>query len=108
MGINQDKDMRAERLVGIFNVDPAFGDDVAVFKHIPTPIGTADQNRGGWRWILFVRQSGQLLIFGMGASLYVLEWWFLSFSNIVNTPVGVEWPGAPVEQVEIAIRMLLR
>jgi hypothetical protein len=48
MGINQDKHMRAKRLVGILYVYPALGEDMTVFKHIPMPIGTANQKS---RWV---------------------------------------------------------
>jgi hypothetical protein len=41
----------------------------------------------------------------MDASLYRLEWCVLSFCRMVNTPVGVAWPGRPVAQVETPIRM---
>lgn len=47
-------------------------------------------------------------MFGMGALLYVLDLWCLSFWRTVNTPVGVAWPFLPVEQVDTPIRTPLR
>ncbi len=45
---------------------------------------------------------------GIGAFEYLLERCHLAFCRMVKTPVGVRWPGLPVDMVETAIGTPLR
>ena len=46
--------------------------------------------------------------YGIGALPYVLEVWSLSLLRIVKIPVGVLWPGFPVETFATPISTPLR